>query len=75
MIGGLLNFICSTTGELIRLKLDYKEIMKTYIYILLSTILIQSCSLFPEKNIAIDLEAGPDLNIIYQPPYPSRYIP
>ena len=64
MIGGLLNFICSTTGELIRLKLDYKEIMKTYIYILLSTILIQSCSLFPEKNIAIDLEAGPDLNIV-----------
>tara|TARA_B100000941_G_scaffold251926_1_gene198807 strand:+ start:1720 stop:3930 length:2211 start_codon:yes stop_codon:yes gene_type:complete len=38
--------------------------MKTYIYILLATILIQSCSLFPDKNVAVDLEAGSDLNIV-----------
>ena len=38
--------------------------MKIYIYILLSTILIQSCSLFPDKNVAIDSEAGSDLNIV-----------
>ena len=38
--------------------------MKIYIYILLSTILIQSCSLFPDKNEPIDLEAGSELNIV-----------
>ena len=38
--------------------------MKINIYILLSTILIQGCSLFPDKNGAIDLEAGSDLNIL-----------
>ena len=38
--------------------------MKKYTYILLSIILIQSCSLFPEKNVAIDLEADADLNIV-----------
>ena len=38
--------------------------MKKYTYILLSIILIQSCSLFPEKNVVIDLEADSDLNIV-----------
>ena len=38
--------------------------MKKYIYILLSAILIQSCSLFSDKNEVIDLEADSDLNIV-----------
>ena len=38
--------------------------MKIYIYILLSTILIQSCSLFPDKNGPIELEEGFELNIV-----------
>ena len=38
--------------------------MKKYIYILLSTILIQSCSLFSDKNVVIHLETDSDLNIV-----------
>ena len=38
--------------------------MKKYTYILLSAILIQSCSLFSDKNEVIDLEADSDLNIV-----------
>ena len=38
--------------------------MKKYIYILLSAILIQSCSLFSDKNEVIDLEVDSELNIV-----------
>jgi len=38
--------------------------MKRYFYILLSTILIQSCSLFPDKNKVTDLQSVNDLDIV-----------
>ena len=38
--------------------------MKKITYILLSTILIQSCSLFTDKNTDLDLELGSNLNMV-----------
>ena len=49
---------------MIRLKLDYLKRMKRYFYILLSTILIHSCSLFPDKNKATDLQSVNDIDIV-----------
>ena len=38
--------------------------MKKYLYILLSVIFIQSCSLFSDKNELIDLESDSNSNFV-----------